>query len=106
MTNKKWFRVDFYVGLLDSSDFVQYKTIKEAVDEVVDIIEDCTIIPCIGSFKHSSGVRINMNTLKITKFSDRNPDEFVEEYKNKLKELFNQESVIVEVSNCVCLKFI
>lgn len=105
MEQQKFYQVDFYVGLLDPNEFYQEFTIKEAVNKITDLLGDCTIIPCIGSYKHPTGVRVNMNTLKITKFINDNPNIFVTTYVKQLKEIFNQENIISNILECNNLKF-
>ena len=102
----KWHQVDFYVGLLDSDEYCQKFTLKEAVDKITDLIGDCTIIPCIGSYKNPLGLRINMNTLHIIKFIKEHPKYFKIHYRSKFKEIFNQKSIIVHSSECENLEIL
>lgn len=99
MEQQKQYQVDLYIGLLDPDDFMQYFTIKEAVDKITKFIGDCTIIPCIGSCTHSTGIRINLNTLKVTKFIDYAPEQFMNKIE-KIKEVFNQHYVLVNTTKC------
>lgn len=105
MKQQKWYQVDLYIGLLDPDDFSQHFTINEAVDKITNLIGDCTIIPCIGSCTHISGIRINLNTLKIVKFIDYHPEEFIDKVKI-LKEIFNQFEILINVIECDSFKII
>ena len=87
MEQQKKYQVDLYIGLLDPDDFMQHFTIKEAVDKITKTIGDCTIIPCIGSCTHITGIRINLNTLKVTKFIDYPPEQIISNVE-ELKEIF------------------
>lgn len=99
MERQKKYQVDLYIGLLDPDDFMQHFTIKEAVDKITKLIGDCTIIPCIGSYTHISGIRINLNSLKITKFIDNAPDQFIGKVE-KIKEIFNQHDILMNTIEC------
>ena len=99
MEQQKKYQVDLYIGLLDPDDFLQHFTVKEAVDKITKLIGDCTIIPCIGSCMHITGVRINLNTLKVTKFIDYPPEQFIEKVE-KIKEIFNQHDILMNNLKC------
>ena len=105
MEQQKKYQVDLYIGLLDPDDFLQHFTIKEAVDKISNLIGDCTIIPCIGSCTHISGIRINLNTLKIVKFIDYHPEQFIDKVKI-LKKIFNQDNILMNVIECEYFKII
>ena len=105
MEQQKKYQIDLYIGLLDPDDFFQHFTIKEAVDEITKVIGDCTIIPCIGSCTHDTGLRINLNTLKVIKFIDYSPEQFVDRIE-KLKEIFNQDSILMNTTECHKFKII
>ncbi len=106
MEQQKWYQIDFYVGLYDIDNLCDIYSFKESVDKITDLIGNCTIFPCVGSFiLPSHEIRINMNSLKITKFINENPQAFVKEYANILKEIFNQESIISNITNCCELNF-
>lgn len=51
MEQQKWYQIDFYIGLYDLDELHDAHTFKESADKITDIIGDCTIIPCIGSFR-------------------------------------------------------
>lgn len=99
MEQQKKYQVDLYIGLLDPDDFMQHFTVKKAVDTITDVIGDCTIIPCIGSCTHVTGIKINLNTLKVTKFIDHSPEHFINKVK-KLKEIFNQYEILMNTLEC------
>ena len=99
MEQQKKYQVDLYIGLLDPDDLLQHFTIKEAVDSITKIIGDCTIIPCIGSCTHFSGVRINLNTLKVTKFIDYAPEQFIDKVES-IKKVFNQYDILMNMIEC------
>ena len=99
MEQQKQYQVDLYIGLLDPDDLLQHFTIKEAVDSITKIIGDCTIIPCIGSCTHFSGVRINLNTLKVTKFIDYAPEQFIDKVE-AIKKVFNQYDILMNMIEC------
>ena len=65
-----------------------------------------TIMPCIGSYQHPIGIRINMNSVKVIKFTNSNPKEFVLKYVDKFKETFNQESIIANITKSYGLNFL
>ena len=106
MEQQKWYQVDLYIGLLDPDELLQKFTTKEAVDTVTNIIGDCTIIPAIGSYTHSSGIRINMNSIQVIKFINCNPTEFINNSINKLKKIFNQDCIIVKTTECTNLEIL
>ena len=62
-------------------------------------IGDCTIIPCIGSCTHITGIRINLNTLKVTKFIDYPPEQIISNVE-ELKEIFNQYDILMNTIEC------
>jgi hypothetical protein len=99
MEQQKKYQVDLYIGLLDPDDFMQHFTVKKAVDTITEVIGDCTIIPCIGSCTHITGVRINLNTLKVTKFIDYSTEQFINKVE-KLKEIFNQHEILMNTIEC------
>ena len=99
MERQKKYQVDLYIGLLDPDDFMQHFTIKEAVDKITKTIGDCTIIPCIGSCTHITGIRINLNTLKVTKFIDYPPEQIISNVE-ELKEIFNQYDILMNTIEC------
>ena len=73
--------------------------IYEASKDSSKIIGDCTIIPCIGSCTHFSGVRINLNTLKVTKFIDYAPEQFIDKVE-AIKKVFNQYDILMNMIEC------
>lgn len=99
MEQQKKYQVDLYIGLLDPDDFMQHFTVKKAVDTITEVIGDCTIIPCIGSCTHTTGIRINLNTLKITKFIDYAPEQLINKVE-KLKKIFNQYEILMNTVEC------
>ena len=99
MEQQKKYQVNLYIGLLDPDDFMQHFTVKKAVDTITNTIGDCTIIPCIGSCTHITGVRINLNTLKVTKFIDSSPEQFINKV-SKLKEIFNLYEILMNTIKC------
>ena len=62
-------------------------------------IGDSTIIPCIGSCTHITGIRINLNTLKVTKFIDYPPEQIISNVE-ELKEIFNQYDILMNTIEC------
>lgn len=105
MEQQKWYQIDFYVGLYDLDELCDVYPYKESVDKITELIGECTIIPCVGSYQHSIGIRMNMNTLKVTKFINNNPQLFVKEHASRLKEIFKQESIITNITNCYEFSF-
>ena len=105
MEQQKWYQIDFYIGMYDIDELSEKYSFKESIDKVTDLIGNCTIVHGIGSYKHSIGIRMNMNTLKVTKFIDSAPKEFASKYAEKFKEIFSQECVITNVSECHNLRF-
>lgn len=106
MKQQKWYQIDFYVGLLDSEDFMQHFTINESVDKITNLIGDCTIMPCIGSYTHPTGVKINMNSLHIIKFTKDIPKYFIIHARKNLKKIFNQKTIIIKSTECINLEII
>ena len=105
MEQQKWYQIDFYIGLYDLDELSDVYPYKESVDKITDIIGDCTVIPCVGSYRHKIGIRINMNSLKVTKFINNNPQLFAKEHAARLKEIFRQESIITNIFECYYLEF-
>ena len=106
MEQQKWYQIDFYIGLYDIDELRDKYTYKESVDKITDLIGECTIIPCVGSYQHPIGIRINMNSLKVIKFINSDPKEFVLRYADKFKEIFNQQNIIANITNCHDLNFL
>lgn len=105
MEQQKIYQIDFYIGLYDIDNLCDMYSFKESVDKITDCIGDCTIIPCVGSYKSPIGIRINMNSLKITKFVDNNPTEFAFYNAKLFKEMFKQNSVITNITKCCDFSF-
>ena len=105
MEQQKWYQIDFYIGLYDLDELRDTYSFKESVDKISELLGECTIIPCVGSYQHSIGIRMNMNSLKVTKFINSNPQLFAKENAGKLKTIFKQESVITNITTCYELSF-
>ena len=105
MEQQKWYQIDFYIGLYDLEELADKHSFKESVDKITELIGDCTIFSGIGSYAHPIGIRINMNSLKVTKFINTNPNEFISANVNKIKEFFDQDCIITNVFECYNLQF-
>ncbi len=105
MEQQKWYQIDFYIGLYDLESLSDVYPYKESVDKITDLIGNCTIIPCVGSYWNKIGIRINMNSLKVIKFINNNPQLFIKEHAGKLKEIFKQDNIITNITECINLQF-
>ena len=105
MEQQKWYQIELYFGLYDLEELQDVHPFKETVNKITELMGDCTIIPCIGSCNHSIGIRITMNSLKVIKFTNKNPDDLLEIYIRELKKFFNQECIITNITECTNLQF-
>lgn len=93
-------KITFIVGLMDKKT-MSYPQKEYAINKIVKIIGDCTIIDCIGSFKGTQ-----MRTFQITKFIEGEiPKNYVHDKAKELKLNFWQDSVITEVTNSYKIDF-
>lgn len=88
-----------FVGLNDKETKKQEITTAEAEERVkavtCETFEGATVSLAYGIYKHQNGVQVTENTIRIELvFVD---DDLVKEYVEKLKNLLNQESIMVTV---------
>ena len=105
MEQQKWYQIDFYIGLYNLDELSDNHTFKESVNKITELLGDCTIIPCTGSYKHPIGIRITMNSLKVTKFTNNISEGYINTNVNELKDFFNQNSIITNIIECNKLQF-
>lgn len=92
-----YYQLDFYIGLMDKDTLTYKFTQEKAIEKIIEIIGDCTIIPSIGSYIRNNGEKIIIKTLKVTKFFDKYPQDYDHDIAYKLKEIFNQDSIITNI---------
>lgn len=94
----KYIKIVFYLGLMDK-DNLDYKfSADEAIDKITQIIGECTIKNCFGFYKTKSQKLLKIDSLEITKYTKSLPDNYIENTTKKLKEIFNQTSILTEIT--------
>ena len=80
---------------------MSYPQKEYAINKVIEILGDCTITDCIGSFKGTQ-----MRTFQVTKFIQGEiPRNFVHDKAKELKMTFFQESIITEIYDSYRIDF-
>ena len=93
-------KIVFTVGLMNSKT-MSYPQKEYAINKVIEILGDCTITDCIGSFKGTQ-----MRTFQVTKFIQGEiPRNFVHDKAKELKMTFFQESIITEIYDSYRIDF-
>ena len=97
-------KIEFYIGLMDKDTKTYPYTIEEAKQKVFEVLGDCTITEATGCYTNDKGKRIIMDTLVATKVLEQVPKDFQHETSYKLKEIFNQISIL-NVSNICSIRY-
>ena len=93
-------KIVFTIGLMNSKT-MSYPQKEYAINKVIEILGDCTITDCIGSFKGTQ-----MRTYQVTKFIQGEiPRNFVHDKAKELKMTFFQESIITEIYDSYRIDF-
>ncbi len=87
-------KMEFYIGLMDKDTKSYHYTKEEAKQKVFEVLGDCTITEATGCYTNDKGKRIIMDTLVATKLLEEVPKDFQHETSYKLKEIFNQSSIL------------
>ena len=87
-------KIEFYIGLMDKDTKSYHYTKEEAKQKVFEVLGDCTITEATGCYTNDKGKRIIMNTLVATKILEEVPKDFQHDTSYKLKEIFNQSSIL------------
>lgn len=94
-------KITFIVGLMNPKTMSYHHEKEYAINRVIEIVGDCTIVDCIGSFKG-----IQMRTFQITKFIEGElPKNYVHDKAKELKNVFWQDSVITEITDSYRIDF-
>ena len=93
-------KIEFYIGLMDKDSQTYRYTIEEAKQKVFEVLGDCTITEATGSYTNRHGKRTIMNTLVATKILKQVPEDYQHNMSYKLKEIFNQRSIINVCDSC------
>jgi hypothetical protein len=98
-------KFEFYVGLLDK-DTLSYKYSKhQAKQKIFEILGDCTIQETSGFYTYDNGLKLEIDTLFVTKFLKEVPDNFVHDKVMELKKVFNQNSIITDEQSSYSIEF-
>lgn len=87
-------KIEFYIGLMDKYTRSYHYTKEQAKQKVFEVLGDCTITETIGCYTNDKGERIVMDTLVATKILEQVPKDFQHYTSYKLKEIFNQSSIL------------
>lgn len=93
-------KIEFYIGLMDKNTRSYYYTKEQAKQKVFDVLGDCTIIESTGCYTNDKGEHIIMDTLVATKILEQVPKDFQHDVSYKLKEIFNQTSILNVRNTC------
>jgi hypothetical protein len=89
-------KIIFYVGLMDKDDFSYKFSKQEAIEKIVEIIGDCTIQETFGTFTRNDGKIVQIETLVVTKYLEKNDPNYVHFKTKELKHTLNQSSILTE----------
>ena len=87
-------KMEFYIGLMDKDTKSYHYTKEEAKQKVFEVLGDCTITEATGCYTNDKGECIIMDTLVAVKILEQVPKDFQHDISYKLKEIFNQSSII------------
>lgn len=87
-------KIEFYIGLMDKDTRSYHYTKEQAKQKVFEIIGDCTIVEATGCYTTEKGEKLIMDTLVATKILEQVPKDFQHDVSYKLKEVFNQSSIL------------
>lgn len=90
-------KVTFYIGLMDKDDLSYKFSKQDAIKKVISVLENCTITEAQGSYKKNNKSLL-IDTLVVTKFFKKFDSNNLHEKVKELKSIFNQESIITEIS--------
>ena len=93
----------YWIGTYDApdKDTKTYHYTKEiAKQKVFEVLGDCTITEATGCYTNEKGKRIIMDTLVATKILEEVPKDCQHETSYKLKEIFNQASILNVRNTC------
>ena len=93
-------KIEFYIGLMDKDTKSYHYTKEQAKQKVFEVLGDCTITEATGCYTNENGKQIIMDTLVATKILEQEPKDFQHDTSYKLKEIFNQASILNVVNNC------
>ena len=93
-------KIEFYIGLMDKDTRSYHYTKEQAKQKVFEIIGDCTIVEATGCYTTEKGEKLIMDTLVATKILEQVPKDFQHDVSYKLKEVFNQSSILNVRNTC------
>ena len=93
-------KIEFYIGLMDKDTMSYHYTKEQAKEKVFEVLGDCTITEAKGCYTNEKGERIIMDTLVATKILERVPEDYQHNMSYKLKEIFNQSSILNVRNTC------
>lgn len=93
-------KMEFYIGLMDKDTKSYHYTKEEAKQKVFEVLGDCTITEATGCYTNDKGERIIMDTLVAVKMLEQVHEDFQHDTSYKLKEIFNQSSIINVRNTC------
>lgn len=93
-------KIEFYIGLMDKDTRSYHYTKEQAKQKVFDVLGNCTIIEATGCYTNDKGERMIMDTLVATKILEQVPKDFQHDASYKLKEIFNQSSILNVRNTC------
>ena len=85
---------------MDKDTKSYHYTKEEAKQIVFEVLRDCTITEAIGSYTNEKGELTIMDTLVATKILEQVPKDFQHDTSYKLKEIFNQSSILNVRNTC------
>ena len=93
-------KIEFYIGLMDKDTKSYHFTKEQAKQKVFEIMGDCTIVESTGCYTNDDGEQIIMDTLVVTKLLEKVPEDYQHNVSYKLKEIFNQTSILNVRNTC------
>lgn len=93
-------KIEFYIGLMDKDTMSYHYTKEQAKQKVFEVLGDCTIIETTGCYTKQKGEPIIMDTLVAIKILEQIPKDFQHDISYKLKEIFNQSSILNVINTC------
>lgn len=97
-------KVTFYIGLMDKDDLSYKFSKQDAVRKVIEVLDNCTITESQGSYKKNNQTLL-IDTLVVTKFFKKFDSNYIHEKVEVLKSIFNQDSIITEISKNNTISF-
>lgn len=94
-------KIEFYIGLMDKDTKSYHFSKEQARKKVFEILGDCTIVDATGSYTNEHGEQIIMDTFVVTKIMKNIPTDYLHNVSYKLKEIFNQASIINVRNQCI-----